>query len=268
MVSAIGGHYSVYAPRPGMRYNGAMRARSGTEVFRVLGRKMLATWHRPAGPEGRRFPAVLFLHGFPGSEKSVDVQRELLKRGIASVAPCFLGAWGSGGVYRFSTLVPQARAALRAARRLDFVDPKRVAVYGFSMGGWAALNLAAQDPALKAVAAVAPAGGPEMVGAGTGAFLSRASKPLNAPASAALLADFKRAAREFDPAKAVARLRVPLLLVHGDEDATIPVGVSRRLAALAGRRARLVVQRGADHGFLEFRAVLARRAAGWLAARV
>src|SRR4051812_47229367 len=126
-----------------------MNAHAGTEIFRVLGERMLVQTHRPAGPARRRFPAVLFLHGFPGSEKSLDVQRELMKRGVASVAPSFLGAWGSGGVYRFTTLVPQARAALRAARRLPFVDPRRVAVYGFSMGGWAALNLAAAEPSLK-----------------------------------------------------------------------------------------------------------------------
>jgi hypothetical protein len=251
-----------------MRYNRRMRARAGTEIFRVLGQKMVATYHRPEGPESKRFPTVLFLHGFPGSEKSVDVQRELMARGVASVAPCFLGAWGSGGTYRFTTLVPQARAALRAARKLWFVNPRRVAVYGFSMGGWAALNLAAQEPALKAVVAVAPAGGPEMIGPGSKAFLARLSKPLHAPAPAALLADFRRAMREFDPARAVPRLRAPLLLIHGDEDGTIPVDVSRRYAALAGGRARLVVQRGADHGFLDFRAKLARRAARWLAARV
>ena len=74
-----------------------MKARAGTEIFRVKGQKMLVHYHRPEGPEGRRFPTVLFLHGFPGSEKSVDIQRALMARGIASVAPSFLGAWGSGG---------------------------------------------------------------------------------------------------------------------------------------------------------------------------
>jgi len=245
-----------------------MRARAGTEVFRVLGQKMVATYHRPAGPAAKRFPTVLFLHGFPGSEKSVDVQRALMARGVASVAPFFLGAWGSGGKYRFTTLVPQARAALRAVRKLPFVNSKRIAVYGFSMGGWTALNLAADEPALKAVVAVAPAGGPEMIGPGTKAFLTHLSRTLNAPAPAALTADFRRAMREFDPARAIPRLRAPLLLIHGDEDGTIPVEISRRYAALAGAGARLAVLRGADHGFLDCRAKLARLASSWLAARL
>ena len=74
-----------------------MNARAGTEVFRVKGQKMLVHYHRPEGPEAKRFPTVLFLHGFPGSEKSVDIQRALMARGVASVAPSFLGSWGSGG---------------------------------------------------------------------------------------------------------------------------------------------------------------------------
>jgi dipeptidyl aminopeptidase/acylaminoacyl peptidase len=243
-----------------------MKARTGTEIFRFGGRRMLAPYHRPEGPEGRRHPAVLFLHGFPGSEKSVDVQRALLERGIASVAPHFLGAWGSGGTYRFTTLAAQARAALRAARRLAFVDPARTAVYGFSMGGWAALNLAASEPSLKAVVAVAPAGGPEMIGPGTRDFLARLSRPLNV--SGPLFADFRRAMTQDDPARAVPRIFAPLLFVHGDADATIPAAVSRRLAALAAGPVRLVIERGADHDFLDRRAALARLASRWLAERL
>ena len=198
----------------------------------------------------------------------MDVQRALMARGVASVAPSFLGAWGSGGTYRFTTLVPQAAEALRRMRKLPFVDPRRVAVYGFSMGGWAALSLAATEPSLKAVVAVAPCGGPEMLGPGTKTFLSRLSQPLNAPAPKALLADFGRALRRYDSALAAPKLRAPLLLIHGDADDTIPLSISRRLADLAPRGTRLVVARGADHGFLDRREELTRLASNWLAARV
>ncbi len=241
-----------------------MEAHGGTEIFRVKGQKMLVHYHRPAGPEGKRFPAVVFLHGFPGSEKNVDIQRALMARGVASVAPSFLGAWGSGGKYRFTTLPAQACAALSAVRKLPFVDPRRVALFGFSMGGWTALNAAARDAKLRAVVAVAPAGGAEMIGPGTLEFITRLSRPLNTIAPKALAADFRKAVTAYDPGLAARRIKAPLLLVHGDADLTIPMLVSKRIAKSAGGKVRLVIERGANHDFLDRRARLARLCADFL----
>lgn len=242
-----------------------MRAHSGTEILRIAGEKLLMPYHRPAGPEGRRFPAVLFLHGFPGLEKSVDVQRALMARGIASLAPSFLGAWGSGGTYRFTTLASQARAALAAMRGLAYVDARRTAVFGFSMGGWAALNMAAREPKLKAVVAVSPAGGADMVGPHTTDLLSHLSQPLRTIALKALVVDLKRAVAKGDSDQAAARIKAPLLLVHGAEDEIIPPTVSRRIAKSAGGPVRLVIERGAGHDFLDHREKLTRVCASFLA---
>ena len=143
-----------------------------------------------------------------------------------------------------------------------------MAIYGFSMGGWTALNLAAGNARLKAVVAVAPCGGPEMVSPATRAFLTRLSRPLNAPPLPQLQADFISALSCFDPARAVPRIKAPLLLIHGDKDETIPLSVGERLASLAPMGARLVIARGADHGFLEQRAKLVRLAAQFLESRL
>ena len=229
---------------------------------------MVGVQHRPALPEGRRAPGVLFLHGFPGSEKNVDIQRALMERGVASFAPHFAGAWGSGGTYRYSTLVDQARTALAVLSRLDHVDPRRLAVFGFSMGGWTAINLAARAPGLRGVVAVAPVGGPEMVTPETARFLEKMSKPLNAPGGHVLTRDFAVSARACDPAKAVARLPCPLLLVHGTEDDVVPYAVSRRLAAIAGARAELVTAKGGEHSFLDRRPWLTRVVMRWLFGRL
>lgn len=237
----------------------------GTVVYRALGRKTISLFHRPAGPQGRRFPAVLFLHGFPGAEKNIDVQRALLERGVASFAPHFHGAWGSAGVYRFSSLVDQARAALRYLARRPWADPRRLAVFGFSMGGWTAIHLAARERSLKAVAAVAPVGGGEMAGFAARDFIRRARRILQAPASPALYRDFVRSLKAGDPARSAASLKSPLLLIHGTRDSVVPYAVSRRILAAAGRRARLITAAGAQHSFLDRRGWLTRAAADWLA---
>ena len=229
---------------------------------------MVGVQHRPALAEGRRAPGVLFLHGFPGSEKNVDIQRALMERGVASFAPHFSGGWGSAGTYRFSTLLSQAEAALRVLAKLEFVDERRLAVFGFSMGGWTALNLGARIAALKGVVAVAPVGGSEMVGPAMEKALVRLSKPLRVLSGAGMAKDFAKSVRLEDPARAAAKEGCPILLVHGSADDVVPFPVSKRIAAAAGPRVRLVAAKGADHSFLDRRPWLARLTAGWLAERL
>jgi dipeptidyl aminopeptidase/acylaminoacyl peptidase len=211
---------------------------------------------------------VLFLHGLPGAEKNVDIQRVLQARGIGSFAPHFAGAWGSGGEYRISTLVEQARTALAFMKKRPFVDPRRVAVLGFSMGGWTALNLAGKTKGLRGVAALAPAGGPEMIGPSNPEVMARLSATLNAPPVSELTSDFRRAVTRQNPHESVKRLTCPLLLVHGDADDTIPCGVSKLLDREATVEHRFVLAKGARHDFLDRRSWLARLTADWLIQRL
>lgn len=239
---------------------------SGAAVLKHRGVKLLGVLNRPAAQ--KRAPGVLFLHGFPGAEKNVDVQRALLKRGIASFSLHFGGAWGSDGEYAFSNLIPQAAAGLEFLATRDFVDPKRLAVFGFSMGGWTALNLAARRPGLRGCAAVAPVGGPEMITGRTRDFIGHLSRPLRVKSAASLTADFRASVTKWDPVKAAPRLTCPLLLVHGEADDVVPASVSRRLYAAAPSPKKLVLAQGGRHDFLDRRDWLARLCCDWLASRL
>lgn len=241
-----------------------MQARSYADLMAYRGKKLVGILNRPAGPDGKRYPAVLFLHGFPGAEKNVDVQRELLARGVASFALHFRGAWGSEGKYGFMDLPEQGLAALKFMKKQSFVDPERLAVFGFSMGGWAALNLAALVR-VRGCMAVAPVGGPEMVTSDTPAAIARLARVLGlrGPEAAKL---FAAAVRKRDPALSAKRAGCPLLLVHGTEDVVVPFPVSKRISAASG--ATLIPFKGAGHDFLEQRARLARLAADWLSDRL
>lgn len=240
-------------------------ARSRAELVSYKGLKLVAVLNRPAGPARRRFPAVLFLHGFPGAEKNVDVQRALLDKGVGSLVLHFAGAWGSSGEYRFLDLPEQAAAGLRFLARQEWVDARRLGVFGFSMGGWTALHLASR-PEVKAAVAVAPVGGPEMVGPDVHRVVGRLGRVLRV--RGALGPKFVEAVRRRDPAKSVAKAGCPILLVHGTADETVPYPVSLRLKAASGGRARLVAARGAGHDFLDRRPWLTRLTARWLAEKL
>ncbi len=244
-------------------YRVILKNHSNPEVFRFRGLRLVGIFTRPAGSKNKRFPAVLFLHGFPGSEKNVDIQRELMERGIAGFSLHFAGAWGSDGLYRFTTLVPQALAALRFMKSQPFVDPRRVGLFGFSMGGWVAINAAVRAPALRTVVAVCPAGGPEMITPVMQAAINHLSRPLRVGSTKALSRDFVRAVRSNDPAKSASRLKVPLLLIHGENDDMVSPAISRRIYQAAGERKKFVLARGGAHDFLDRRDWLKRLVSTW-----
>jgi len=220
-----------------------------------------------ATPGGKRkAPGVLMLHGFPGAEHSVDVQRALLARGIASFRLHFQGAWGSEGNYLFSGLVDQAKAGLRFLARQPGVNSRRLGVFGFSMGGWTALNLAGAAPDILTAVAVAPVGGPEMVGPSNAPFIKSHCGPVRVASRDGLVRDFQDSVKRYDPVKAVAKSKADILLIHGTCDEVIPFEVSRRISATTG--VRLVRAKGADHAFLDRRPWLTKRSVDWLSRRL
>lgn len=239
--------------------------KSGAAAFTHRRKKMVCVWTRPEPAPGRRFPAVLFLHGFPGSEKNVDLQRTLLRAGVASLSLHFSGAWGSEGAYRFTTLLSDARAGLRYLSSRPGVDRRKLAVFGFSMGGWSAIHLGALERRLRAVVAVAPVGGAEMDrGKATREKIAKNCAALRVASVEELYRDFAKAVKAGDPAASASRLSCPLLLVHGTADELVPQTVSRRIFESARPPKRLVLVRGAGHDFLDRRPQLVRIVAGWL----
>ncbi len=112
--------------------------------------------------QGRgRHPTVVFLHGFPGDEKNLDLAQAVRRAGFNALVFYYRGAWGSPGTYSYSHVLEDVSAVLAWLREPTTADSMRVdsgrlILVGHSLGGFAALYTAATNDQVAAVAAVAP----------------------------------------------------------------------------------------------------------------
>ena len=109
-----------------------------------------------AGPH----PVVLFLHGFPGNEKNLDLAQAVRRAGWDAVYFDYRGSWGSGGTFSFANALEDVAAWLawigEPANAAKYrYDPARLAILGHSFGGWLALLTAPKQPPGVCVGALA-----------------------------------------------------------------------------------------------------------------
>ena len=109
---------------------------------------------------GGPHPTIVLLHGYPGNEKNLDLAQSMRRAGYNVLFFHYRGAWGSEGDFSFSNVVEDVGSAIKYLRTKanDIrVDPERILIVGHSMGGFAALQGAARDEAVKCVVGIAPA---------------------------------------------------------------------------------------------------------------
>ena len=110
--------------------------------------------------QGERLrPAVVFLHGYPGNERNLDVAQAVRRAGFHAVYFNYRGSWGSGGVFSWQNAVDDAHQVIRylrseEARTSHRIDPSQIVLVGHSVGGWVALMAAAADPKIHCAASL------------------------------------------------------------------------------------------------------------------
>jgi uncharacterized protein len=109
-----------------------------------------------AGPH----PTILLLHGFPGTEQNGDLAHIFRRAGWNVMLFHYRGAWGSQGLFSFSHSFEDIHVALAMLRTTEMreryrIDTERIVLIGHSMGGFAALLTAANDPSIHAAASLA-----------------------------------------------------------------------------------------------------------------
>jgi dienelactone hydrolase len=173
-------------------------------------------------PGGGPFPAVVLMHsclGLPSNRKAIE--SALTRAGFVAL---FVDEFSTRGLKEtcsvdFPELASDAFGALAYLAQDPDVDPKRVAVVGFSQGADGAL-----------AAAASPAGSAHGAPDGLG---------------------FRAAAAFYPPCanKAGQRLQIPTLIVVGGADEVTPAADCRRLAERQSGEVRLAVYPGVAHCF-------------------
>lgn len=207
----------------------------------------------PAGVVAKNLPAVLLPHGGPSArdEWGFDwLAQFLAARGYAVIQPNFRGSAGYGaqwegnnGFKDWQKAVGDISSSARWLTQQGIADPKRLAIVGWSYGGYAALQSAATDPDLyKAAIAIAPV-------TDLGLLKDNAVNFTNWRLIDDLVGNGPNVELG-SPARRAVAVKVPVLLIHGDLDANVSVRHSdKMLGALkaAGKSAELMRFKGLAH---------------------
>ena len=211
------------------------------------GRKLYGWWI-PAAAGRAPVATVVLVHGWGRNlQRLLPFVPGLHEAGhdlLAFDARCH-GSSDPDGTATMLKFSEDIRACLDEAERRG-TSPGNVAVLGLSIGGSAAIHAAAHDPRIGAVVTVGAFADPAEL-----MTKELARRGLPRPAITAVLryVELRIGAplREIAPERQIARLSIPVLLVHGREDAVVPVDHGRRLAAAAAPGVTLLELEGRGH---------------------
>ena len=189
------------------------------------GEKVIA-WHVPARPG---HPVILYFHGNGDFLAGFFGRfRELIADGTGVVALSYRGYAGSSGQPSEQGLLADAAAAYAFTKARYSAD--KIVVWGFSLGTGVAVAIAAEQPVGKLILE-APYTSTVDVAASMFWFM---------PVRWVMRDQFRSDAR-------IARVKVPLLIMHGTNDPAIPIVFGERLFALAPEPKRFVRFPGGGH---------------------
>jgi dipeptidyl aminopeptidase/acylaminoacyl peptidase len=214
-------------------------------------------------PQGK-LPLVLMPHGGPEARDSLEFDpwvQYLVARGYAVFQPNFRGSAGFGRKFAESGYGEWGRKmqddltdAVKALVNLGAVDPARVCIVGASYGGYAALAGAALTPDLYKCA-VAIAGVSDLDD-----FIGWRKRNWGSDSEGytywlkAICDPDKdeQKLREVSPVSQADKIRIPVLLIHGDGDFVVPIAQSKAMKKAldkAGHKTELITLKDEGHSY-------------------
>lgn len=220
----------------------------------------------PGGENAKGLPLVLMPHGGPQVRDRLEFDpwvQYLAARGYAVFQPNFRGSGGFGETFELAghrewghKMQDDLGDGVKALADQGIIDPARVCIVGASYGGYAALAGATLTPdAYKCAVSLAGIGDLEE-------FVRWKKKKYGGDSD--VFAHFVKAIGDPDKDQAIIRavspayhidaIKIPILLIHGDEDESVPYSQSesfQKLLEKSGRKTTLLRLRHEGHGGFE-----------------
>jgi dipeptidyl aminopeptidase/acylaminoacyl peptidase len=226
---------------------------SGIQIPGMLFRPRKASAEQPC-------PAIVYPHGGPTDEHArywEILPQWLVAKGYAVLAPNYRGSTGYGLAHQFALHnnwgIVDTEDMLAAAdylAGLDWVDGKRLGIFGASYGSYLALLALTRDPEYRFKCGVAKYGDCDILTSwaqgdrpGREDLERQMSHPLNN------LAGYRAGSPVYD----VAKINSPLLILHGDHDRRVHPKQSQQLVEALRRENKVfeyIVYQGEGHGLL------------------
>jgi uncharacterized protein len=221
------------------------------------GNKLVGILSKP--PNNKKTPVIILCHGFSSSKESktyVRLERELNKRGLASFRFDFYGHGESGGKFEDITVSESVDDILSAISLLKTQGYAKIGLVGSSFGGISSIMVASRTDDLFVLVLRAPVSDFEEVELlrrgkdglkdwkkrGYAEYFSKDRGTLK------LNYSFFEDLKDNNGYKAAKNIKVPTLIVHGDNDEAVPVKQSKKTSTLI-KNCKLEIIEGADHRF-------------------
>jgi pimeloyl-ACP methyl ester carboxylesterase len=230
-------------------------------------------------------PTVLFLHGYPGNERNLDLAQAVRRAGYNALYIDYRGNWGSGGTFSPGNALDDVESVLAWARDPANagkygIDPQQLSLVGHSFGGWLALMTTSRDTALRCTVAMAAwdlgwaaerfAAHPDEAKAARDYFAWTAEDggPIRMDTDAVMASLAAHTADWNYLSHAPALKDRPLLLVAAtrdtpDEGVALHAQLAQAIQAAGGRQVESLVYDD-DHPFSSHRLVLAETLVEWM----
>ncbi len=215
----------------------------------------------PPGKTPANLPLIMLPHGGPSARDYIDFDwqaQAFASRGYAVLQPNFRGSTGYGAKFEDAgdgewggKMQSDLRDGIGHLAKQGIVDTKRVAIFGASYGGYAALAGATLDPPGTYRCAVDVAGVSDLRSF-LGSIQDDAGtdyQTITVIGEKELLGDPKHY-DDLSPARQAAKAYCPILILHGTDDTVVPIDQSQRMERAlkaAGKDVQFITFKGQTH---------------------